>query len=326
MRTLAVLLGLSLMQPAAFAQADTTASPARNATSLHLGVNNDEGAYAKIVQGSDTTKNGKQPTIIETKRKRITINVEDKEWGSVTDSLEDRLKEIRTERRDLFTYWAGIDVGVNAFMGADGDTDLDAAADFMQVDHRRSRFISINFIEQKIEFGTHHVGLLTGLGLEFANYHLKNNNLLAYNADSVFALPVESPEFRKNKLRQMGFRVPLMLEFNTKRAKLPTPEELAAKAFKGFSQKRNVHLAAGVVGSWYFDTMYKQKFSDNGNTRKERDKGDYLLRPYRLAASARIGYGSLNLFAEYSLTPLFNDDKGPELTPLTVGLTLIGFN
>jgi hypothetical protein len=34
----------------------------------------------------------------------------------------------------------------------------------------------------------------------------------------------------------------------------------------------------------------------------------------------------LNLFAEYSLTPLFNDDKGPELTPLTVGLTLIGFN
>jgi hypothetical protein len=325
MRTLAILLGLSLMQPVAQAQRDTTAAPERQSVSFSVGVDQD-GPHARMSQNGDTTKTGKQPTVIETKRKRITIITEDKPWGSVNDSLEDRLKEIRTERRNLFSHWAGIDVGVNTYMGTDGDTDLDASADFMQVDHGRSRFVSINFMEQKIEFGSHHIGLLTGLGWEFANYHLKNNNLLSYNADSVFALPVESPEFRKNKLRQMGLRVPLLLEFNTKRAKLPTTEELAAGKFKGYEQKGNFHLAAGVVGTWYFDTMYKQKFSDEGNTRKERDKGDYLLRPYRLAATARIGYGSLNLFAEYSLTPLFNDDKGPELTPLTVGLTLIGFN
>jgi hypothetical protein len=50
---------------------------------------------------------------------------------------------------------------------------------------------------------------------------------------------MESPEFRKNKLRQIGLRVPLMLEFNTKRAKLPTnAEELAAKPDWSFSRKQ----------------------------------------------------------------------------------------
>ena len=73
-------------------------------------------------------------------------------------------------------------------------------------------------MEQKLEFGSHHAGLVTGLGLEFANYHLKNNVLLAYDRDSIYGVPMESPDYRKNKLRQMGLRVPLMLEFNTKRA------------------------------------------------------------------------------------------------------------
>jgi hypothetical protein len=95
---------------------------------------------------------------------------------------------------------------------------------------------------------------------------------------------------------------------------------------KGFSRKGNFHFALGVVGSWYFDHMYKQKYRADGDLHQERDKGDYNLLPYRVAARAQIGVGGLNLFAEYGLTPLFKEGSGPALTPLTVGLTLIGFN
>ena len=139
----------------------------------------------------------------------------------------------------------------------------------MQIDNSKSRFFAINFMEQKIEFGSHHVGLLTGLGLEWCNYRLKNNDMLAYNADSVYGVPVESPEFRKNKLRQTGLRMPLMLEFNTKRAKMPTREEVLAaskdttlvlkKGENGpcdFNNRTNFHIAVGGVGSWYFESMY----------------------------------------------------------------------
>ncbi|HMC96351.1 MAG TPA: hypothetical protein VKG92_01745, partial [Flavobacteriales bacterium] len=197
----------------------------------------------------------------------------------------------------------------------------------------------INFMEEKIEFGSHHVGLLTGLGLEFTGYHLANNVTLQYNADSVYGVPMETPELRKNKLRQTGLRLPVMLEFNTKRARMPTAEEVLAAAkdttlvikngkHKAFdlNNRGNFHIAMGVVGSWYFDTMYKQKYEWDGDPQKDRSSGDYNMLPYRVAASVRIGYGSLNLFAEYGLTSFFQDGKGPELTPLNIGLTIIGFN
>jgi len=353
MRTILLLVGLATAPVAGFAQSDTIQAPVqpappalptppavpvppqapggaptdsvRSERALHIGINSKEGGFVKIEESSDTTKR-KDPVTIELKNRTIKIYSEDKVISVDSIRARERLKEYRTERRNMFTYWAGLDLGVNTLLGPDNDADLSGNAEFMEIDNARSRFFSINFMEQKVEFGSHHFGLLTGLGWEFTNYHLKNNVLLAYNTDSVYGVEIDSPEFRKNKLRQMGLRVPLMLEFNTKRAPLPTEEEILAKKAKGFDRKGNFHLAAGVVGSWYFDTMYKQKYRLEGENRKDRDKGDYLLLPYRAAASVRVGYGALNLFAEYSLTPLFREGKGPELTPFNIGLTIIGFN
>ena len=153
-----------------------------------------------------------------------------------------------------------------------------------------------------------------------------NNVTLGYNSDSTYAVEVDDPHFKKNKLRQTGLRVPLMLEFNTKRAPLPSREEVAKGTSLSYDRKGNFHIAIGVIGSWYFDTMYKQKYSRDGETVKDRSGGSYNLTPWRAAASVRIGDGGLNLFAEYALTPLFEDDLGPDLVPVNVGLTLIGFN
>ena len=324
MRTPVLFLAFLTAPLLSVGQTDSSGTEQPSRHSLSLGVSSKEGAYAKV-DVADTTKKDNTITIM-TRRKRISITTEPRLWESESDSLGERLKDLRTERRNLFTYWSGLDVGVNTLLSTDGSDDLPADAEFMQIDNARSRFFSINFMEQKIEFGSHHVGLLTGLGWEFVNYHLKENVLLAYDSDSIYGIPVDQPDYRKNKLRQMGIRVPLMLEFNTKRAPMPTVEEMKVKKGSVFTRKGNVHLAVGVVGSWYFDTMYKQKYEVDGEKHKDRSKGDYLLLPYRAAASVRVGYGGLNLFAEYGLTQLFKDDKGPELIPFTVGITVLAFN
>lgn len=314
------------------AQTDSTAIQAGQ--TLEVGYNPTDGVRVGVFN-ADTTK-GPSPLVINTKRKKISITSEDKPWITEADSARDVLKTLRRERRNQFTYWSGIDVGLNALLGPDGSGDLPKAYDHLQLDQARSRFVAINFMEQKIEFGSHHVGLLTGLGWEFANYRFKENSVIQFQGDTITAVAVDSPQFIKSKLRQSGFRVPLMLEFNTKRAKLPTEAELIAAARDtvggkaprsfAFDRKRNFHLAAGVVGTWYYDSMYKQKYRKDGTIEKNVDKGDHQLLPYRLAASVRIGYGSLNLFAEYALTPLFKDKVTPELTPFNVGLTIVGFN
>jgi len=322
------LLAASALQ----AQPDSTAT--NGTPTLVLGFTPYNGMGVDVY-GADTTKKS-SPLVINTKRKKISITSEDKNWISEADSVQDVLKTLRQERRNQFTYWSGIDVGLNALLGPDGSGDFPKEYDFLQLDQARSRFVSINFMEQKIEFGSHHVGLLTGLGWEFNNYRFKENSIIHFQGDTITATAVDAPQFIKSKLRQSGFRVPLMLEFNTKRAKMPTEAEVLASAADtvggrkppsfGFNNERNVHIAVGVVGSWYYDSMYKQKYRQNGRIEKDVDKGEHRLLPYRLAASARIGYGSLNLFAEYALTPLFKDNVMPELTPLTVGLTIVGFN
>ena len=138
---------------------------------------------------------------------------------------------------------------------------------------------------------------------------------------------MDSPTLHKNKLRQIDLCDPLMLEFNTKQAALPTnAAELATKPNWSFSRKHNFHFATGVVGSWFFDTMYLQKYNEGGESKKYRMKASYNLLPYRVAARAQIGYGPLNLFAEYGLTPMFEQGTASDLRALTVGITLVGFN
>lgn len=279
------------------------------------------------VVATDTAHAGDGDTIrINTRRKEIRIITTPRTGRDTAEAFAGQLADLRRERRNRFTYWAGLEFGINTFIAPDGRIGDGPASGPLQLNNAKSRFFAINFMEQKVEFGSHHAGLLTGLGVEFLSYRLSGNNTLAFNGDSTWAVPMDTPQLRKNKLRQIGLRVPLMLEFNTKAAKLPADAAaLAAKPGWSFSRKNNFHLAAGVVGSWYFDTMYKQKYTENGRTVRNRSKDGYNLLPYRLAARAQIGFGSLNLFAEYGLTPLFEEGAAPVLTPLNIGLTLVGF-
>lgn len=328
MKTIGILLLLALAAVPAVAQTDTLRTDSVASVpqqSVWIGLAPGKGAGVHIDDGDDVPD---QDTIrIELKRKLLTILVAPKDSLLVGDTLQDHIDDLDRERRNKFTYWAGLDIGLNNWLGPDGSGDLDADAEFMQLDAARSRFFAINFMEQKIEFGSHRAGLLTGLGLEWTSYHLQNNVLLAYDADSVYGIAVDEPQYSKNKLRQTGIRLPLLFEFNTKRAPLPTTAaEVRALENAGYSRKGNFHIAVGVVGSWYFDTMYKVKYVEYGDKQKDRSGGDYHLLPYRAAATVRLGWGGWNFFGEYALTPLFSNGKGPELTPFNVGLTLVGFN
>lgn len=307
-----------------FAQTDSTAKDTTHldgldGRSIELTVGS-KGLVTKVSNPYDTAQTGlENDTIrITTKKKKITIITAMREPEIlVGQALEDSITDSERERKMKLARWAGLDIGLNYFVDRDGAApDGD---DFMALDIAKSRFFSINFLELKYEFGTPHFGLLTGAGLEFTSYKFDNNITLDFNSDSTYALttaPDSSGAFTyferdglsKNKLRQIGLRVPLLLEFNTSKIR-----------------KRSFHMAFGFIGTLYFDNMYKQKFSSDGERTKVRSKGDFNLSPYRVAATVRFGYGGLNLFAEVGLTELFENNKGPELYPVNLGITLLSF-
>jgi hypothetical protein len=80
-----------------------------------------------------------------------------------------------------------------------------------------------------------------------------------------------------------------------------------------------LHFAVGVIGSIKIGSRQKQIYENNEKFTRSKD---FNLNPFKCEATARIGYGAWTAFANYSLTTLFQKEKGPELYPVTVGMGL----
>ncbi len=119
--------------------------------------------------------------------------------------------------------------------------------------------------------------------------------------------------FKKYKLATAYLEAPVELRFNSN----PNDPKRAIKFAVG--AKVGMLLAAHVKG--------KELVNRGGTT-----VNDYKMKEYskeffnknRLSATARIGYSSFSLFGSYAITPLFKEGLGPNVRPVTIGLTLSG--
>jgi hypothetical protein len=77
-------------------------------------------------------------------------------------------------------------------------------------------------------------------------------------------------------------------------------------------------ISAGAIGGMYIGSHTKYKYHDNG---KIKTKGNYHINQWKYDLTGRIHFGDFTVFANYSMTPLFETDFGPELHPLMVGIS-----
>jgi len=237
--------------------------------------------------------------------KRV-ILIDDHPTDSTDVSWEDDEKDCG---KSQLTYWDGVDFGVNILLNKDGKTTFEGDEEWLQLDYARSFSWRFNIFEGKLRLFDDYVGIVSGAGITYNSYGLKNNVTLVNVDDSTFAVPDTLINFSKNKLRASYVNVPLMLEFNTSK-----------------DCDKNVHVAAGVIGGWRMGSITKQRFDVNDNEVRSRVKNDFNMTNFTLDATVRVGYRNLTLFATYGLTPLFEDDKGPEVYPVTVGIALVPFS
>ena len=73
----------------------------------------------------------------------------------------------------------------------------------------------------------------------------------------------------------------------------------------------------------------KMVYFDNGDKKKDKANDDFNISALRYGFTARIGFRSLKLFANYYPMALFEDGNGPvggdNLYPFSVGLSLANF-
>ncbi|MCF8217401.1 MAG: DUF2807 domain-containing protein [Bacteroidales bacterium] len=205
-------------------------------------------------------------------------------------------------------HWGGFELGFNGFLNANNKMELPQEYDFLELREEKSVLVNLNLFEQNFNLIRNHVGLVTGLGLQYNNYRFANNVILDNEGDKLQGTYDKDTDrnYIKSKLVANYLTVPLILEFTT-------------------HGKNEFHIGAGAQFAWKIGEHSKIVYEKGTNREKEKDRGDFYLNPYKLELTGRIGWGWINLFATYSVNEMFEDGKGPEMYPFTAGITLVGW-
>lgn len=155
-------------------------------------------------------------------------------------------------------------------------------------------------------FGKSNFGIASGLALASQNMYIKNA-VLQTNDDGVsFFKPIhDTIAHSKNKLNLNFVELPIEFSYKTKNH---LTFALGAKAGFLISDKTKYN-GQNYMGD--ANTDIKMKVLNNEN-----------ILNYRLGAYAVIGYKWINLTAYYGLTGLFEENLGPEMSPLTIGVLI----
>ncbi len=232
-------------------------------------------------------------------------------------------------------HWSGFELGINAYAKSQNELipTFSKADSYLELNYGKSVVANWNFLEQNLALiPSKKLGLLTGLGLSWNNYRFVKNTRLSGDAGYLQGQIEDGIKVRKSKLTVFSIRLPLIMEFQTN--------------MEDHKRKNDFYISAGLIGSLrinshskrYYDELNKefdvlqydeqtQDFVKIGTATspdypKVKKFDDFYLNPFRLDATARIGWGRVNLFATYALTPMFRKNKGPELYPWSIGIVL----
>ncbi|MDD4143492.1 MAG: outer membrane beta-barrel protein [Prolixibacteraceae bacterium] len=204
-------------------------------------------------------------------------------------------------------HWAGIDFGFNSFINKDY---ANYNSEFMNNNLLLSNSTFINLIQQSIglQHNRNTIGLVTGIGLHLQSYHLNQNTTIRRLESGMI-----EPEIlvfdhnQKSKLSVVSLVLPILTEF-----------QIPLKHYEN-----RIYFSAGPYMGYRLSSHTKIKYRVEGKKEKLKVPGHYSLHDLKYGLMVRTGYRWINLFASYELVPLFKKDKGPQLTPVTFGITLI---
>jgi len=157
------------------------------------------------------------------------------------------------------------------------------------------------------------------IGFSLERYKLTNNYTLnrQIDADGSYSLvpanDLNMPNADKSMLimNYLDF-TPAEISFNT------NPD----------NPSRSIHVSVGARVGILFDSHTKVNYSEGGESKMIKDKQPHGLNFFRYGISSKIGIGPFSFFGYYNLSPLFQENKGPDQTQmntLTFGISLSGF-
>ena len=287
-------------------ESDTTTAANPDEDSVEI-VGDDENGVSvemnKIVkeEKKDTTKikiMDKDINIIE-KDNGTSVEIRDSEKKEGDDKEEVKKKKFKG-------HWTGLELGLNNFVDADFSLSRPPQYDWMDLNTGRSWNVSLNFAQKSIGLVGNHFGMVTGLGVDFNNYQFDGDNSIQEVNGITDALDLSTYSLIKTKLTTTYLNVPLLLELQL------GPEK----------RRKRFYLVGGVIGSIKLGSHTKIVYREDGRKRKEKDRDDYNISPFRYGFTLRAGFHDIEIYGTYYPVPFFEKNKGPELNQFSIGICL----
>lgn len=168
-----------------------------------------------------------------------------------------------------------------------------------------SNEITFNPIGYSLPIIKGYFGMVTGLGMTWRNLHPGNNSHLVNNngITAIEAAP-EGITYNYSRLRMFDLNLPVYLEIHP-------------------LGKSEFYIMGGVLFGINTFSSYKVKYKNENDKKISVVEGkDYNVNPFSVNYLVQMGWNDLGVYAKYTPTSLFKNDKGPDVQTFSVGLTL----
>lgn len=154
-------------------------------------------------------------------------------------------------------------------------------------------------------FGESNLSIAIGIGTGFHNMYTKGI-IEDIKADTILFVPIpDSIDYKRYKLGLSYIDIPLEFRLKT---------------------EKKFRVAIGAKFGFRIDgkTKYKGDRTD-GELVVQKEKQVENLNNFRFGPTLRIGYDWFNVYAYYQVTKVFEPGGGPDIYPLSIGITLLPF-
>lgn len=213
-----------------------------------------------------------------------------------------RRRRAKVSEVDVFAF----DFGLTNYY-VDNEIGKDAAIPDLELKaFRPGSHLGLHFLPTRVSLDRRGVmSMRTAITLDISSHNFLNpispvadQEIFTYTMDSTIS-------YEKNKLVARYVQVPLMLSLNT-----------APDSDKGL--KISVGGYAGVL----WNGILKQEAA---GIDKIKIKDDFNLSKFRYGLMARFDFRWLDLYVNYNLSSLFEDNQGPATQTFTAGINIIDF-
>jgi len=200
-----------------------------------------------------------------------------------------------------------IDFGLNAL--ANQKTSATSPAVDLRTEGSRYFNIGFNYAQR---LGGKRSPVVLSVGPEFAfnNYMLNDNNKWV-NDNGVTRVVLEADparQYEKTKLATASINLPLMLNLKLRDQQC----------------RETLHLGVGGFVGYRLKSWTKLKYTYEGTTYKDKERGSYNLEDFQYGLQGILGYRGFELFAKYNMNQLFKENQGPNTQVVSFGIRIAG--